>query len=183
MEKQNSKEITFVNCLMEVTSKSNKEFMKYIGENFHPRGSNSLHKIEMNIEMIKSMNVNQQLIVKARAKEFEEDNDLSKYVTPLIALFGSMVTAYGLLTQLFVNKTLGTILLVIIAFAFCFISYKIYQTLTIQRSSAVFFNNLISNIKFEDKPMTKDIVDIKSTKTRKKKNELPNTNEVHHKTL
>lgn len=149
--KSTNENLISIDSLMSVICESNTNFKKFIDENFHPKKLKDLQKIGENIEILKSMNEHQQIIVKARAKEFEEDCDLSKYITPMIALFGFMVAAYRVFSEFIIYKNLAILFNVVLAFGLGYVLMRVYQTLTIQRSSAVFFNNLISNINFDEK--------------------------------
>lgn len=138
-----------IDSLMKVIGERDKNFSKYIYENFHPKKTNNI-QIEENINALKYLNKNQQRIVKARAKEFEENNDLSKYVTPMIAFFVFMVGAYKLLAKLIVYKNLGLYLHATLALVLVMLVFYIFYNQIEHRSSAVYFNNLISNIEFDE---------------------------------
>ncbi|WP_397537860.1 hypothetical protein [Rummeliibacillus pycnus] len=156
---QNTQENTednkiFIINVIEMTKKDDKKLKEFIDGNFIPEksdfGSEAIYK---NIEAIKNMDKNQQLLVKARAKQLEENNDASKYMPAFVAIITAIISIYKLLidysekinpkiTNIIMGiSILGTSILAIIALFLVLNSYK-------RRATGIFFNSLLSNLEF-----------------------------------
>ena len=74
-----SSEDMFVNDLIEMTKRKDREFKKVIDENlFYKNSSMDIETINKNIEALKTMDNIQQLHVTGRADHYKESNDPSK---------------------------------------------------------------------------------------------------------
>jgi hypothetical protein len=135
----------FIYNLIEMTRKSDKEFQKFIDYHLYPKKSPlSLEVINKNIKTLKLMDSNQRLIVKARAKEFAESNDPSKYFPSLLVIFGFIFNLYKLVEK--IDKKLGLVFnVLVISFFAIFSAHLFFKTVKI-RSTAVFFNTLIDTV-------------------------------------
>lgn len=143
----------FISNLIKKAEENDKEFKEFIDENLFPMKSksNSIDVIKTHLHILKAMDSTQQLLVKARAKHFEETNDPSKYFPSLIAMFVVLVPIYTLLNS--VDKEsyyMGIIMLTnIIAFlAFIVFVFKSFLMTIRMRSTAVYFNSLVTNIEY-----------------------------------
>lgn len=141
----------FVNDLIEMTRKDDKDLKTFIDYNLFPRKSSlSFESIKYNIDSLKTMDNTQQVILKARAKEFEESHDPSKYIPSLIAIAGIIGLLYSAIKELAKNSAWSVFLYsIVIAFLIIYIN-RTYEKHIKMRPTAVYFNSLITNIKYEN---------------------------------
>ncbi|WP_339258269.1 hypothetical protein [Lysinibacillus sp. FSL K6-3209] len=155
-EINNSTQSEFISDLVLHISKDDKKLKKFIDENLFPLNSKGKGDITINnnINALKTMDPNQQLLVKGRAKHFEETNDPSKYFPALIAMIAILLPVYALINQLTVDKTLSqTIIIFFNIFLFLgtlLYVARLYFNSVRMRSSAVYFNSLVTNIKYDN---------------------------------
>ncbi|MED3804002.1 hypothetical protein P4562_18935 [Lysinibacillus xylanilyticus] len=104
--------------------------------------------VKNNINSLKKLNENDVLIVKARAKQLEENLDPSKYFPAILGVFGLLMIIFRLpvvgfseLEQNSFSLLIG-ILIGVIAI-FLFLSLVRIQK---KRGKAIYFNSLITNI-------------------------------------
>ncbi|MGE7131180.1 hypothetical protein [Lysinibacillus xylanilyticus] len=104
--------------------------------------------VKNNINSLKKLNENDVLIVKARAKQLEENLDPSKYFPTILGVFGLLMIIFRLplvgfseLEQNSFSLLIG-ILIGVIAI-FLFLSLVRIQK---KRGKAIYFNSLITNI-------------------------------------
>lgn len=141
---------TFIYDLIKVTSESDRKLKKFVNDKLFPQKSFlSVESINQNIEALKNMNENQQLLVKARAKHFEEMNDLTKFFPTLIGLFASLVSIYAFIREI-IPQDIFFIRMAILVYFSLFFYFTIASVFVVQnRSTAVYFNNLITNIEYK----------------------------------
>lgn len=141
----------FIKDLIEASKRSDKEFRIFIDENLFPKKSSlSDEHIKNNIYSLKFMDKNEQLIIQARAKSFEETFDPSKYFPSLLAIFGSAFAIYKALADRSGNIVIFSIYILIMLYVF-FYSSRLFSKAVNARPTAVYFNVLISKIEFESK--------------------------------
>lgn len=142
---------SFTNKSLIKKSRSNEnEFKDFIDLHFFTKNSPlSDEVITNNIEVLKKMDASQQSLIKARAKEFEESNDPSKYFPTILTLFGLIITFYSLLTELTKNSSLIIGANIVVAVILVLYATRIFTNTIGKRSTAVFFNTLINSIDFE----------------------------------
>ncbi|OLS02872.1 hypothetical protein [Tissierella creatinophila] len=147
----------FINDLIEITRKEDKELQGFIEEKLSLEKSTlSIEHINKNIESLRGMNNTQQALVKARARKFEEMNDPSKHLPILLALFGLVISLYNALIELpkllKSESILGVTIVLNIAVIAGLALYAnwLYRHTVKMHPTAVFFDTLINSIKFED---------------------------------
>ncbi|MEK4884888.1 hypothetical protein NST81_09340 [Bacillus sp. FSL W8-0223] len=140
----------FINDLIEITRKNNKELKKFIDYHLFPKKSPlSFEAINNNIKALERMDKTQRSIVKARAKEFEESYDPSKHFPPLFGIFGFLISMYSLLKE--INRMVGIISSIMLIVGITTYSAMVYTKAIQLRSTAVFFNALINSLKYDEK--------------------------------
>lgn len=132
--------------------KSDLEFSNFIDEHlFSKKSKLSDNQIDKNIESLRTMNEVEFIKLKASAKTLEETNDVSKYFPALISLTLMLIAAYGSIAT-FLGKSSVTAenaflwLTILISLILIFLLIRTYKKVSHVRSSAVYFNSLISNI-------------------------------------
>ncbi|WP_042472841.1 hypothetical protein [Bacillus ndiopicus] len=142
----------FVNKLIEMTRKKDNQLKGFIDKKLINSDTETINK---HIDKLKTMDENQQLIVKARAKQFEETNDPSKGFPILLAIIGIILSAYALLRE-FTNNHASIIFLSMLVVAIFAGSTTLYlNNVMKQRSTAIYFNYLVTNIKYENEKIEK----------------------------
>ena len=137
----------FISRLLRMTEKKDKEFKKFIDKNFK---SSKIDDINTNLNALRAMNSNQQLLVKARAKQFEEINDPSKYFPSLLAITGIVIGMYTLIREQSNNSDLFVIIsIIVIAFLGIGVTWLFTKTI-LMRSTAVYFNSIVTNIQYNN---------------------------------
>lgn len=136
----------FIDDLIEMARKKDKELKKFVDENLFPKKSSlSIESINKNIETLKTMNATQQVLVIGRADHFKDSNDPSKFFPVIIALFGLVISLYNILS-LFTDIMIFSIFATVIVIAYLSILlrriFSLYPT-------AIYFHSLVSNIKYE----------------------------------
>ncbi|MFJ3386312.1 hypothetical protein [Lysinibacillus sp. NPDC086135] len=146
-----SQNTTFIHDLIEMTRKDDKDLKAFIDSNLFPKKSSlSFESIKNNIDSLKVMDHTQQVIVKARAKEFEESHDPSKYIPSLIAIVSIIGVLYSAIKELSGNSAWSVFLhSMVIAFLIIYIN-RTYERLIKIRPTAIYFNSLIANIKYDN---------------------------------
>ncbi|MGE8000885.1 hypothetical protein ACQKOF_19855 [Lysinibacillus sp. NPDC093190] len=144
----------FISNLIEVTRKKDKELKKFIDDNLFPRRSSlSIEAINDNINALKKMDKNEQLLVRGRAKHFEESNDPSKYFPILIAIIGIIISLYGMLRDL--SDTFITFIINVLVIVFMVLfTTKLFTNTIEYRSTAIYFNSLITNMQYDENEKT-----------------------------
>lgn len=143
---------TFINDLIETTRKDDEDLKKFIDDNLYPKISKlSIETINKNVSELQKMTVNQQVLVKGRARSFEDSNDPSKFFPSLLAILGIVFSLYALLREV-TNSSWGTVLasILIISF-FAIYATRLFTKTTKRRSTAVFFTALLDSINFKEK--------------------------------
>ncbi|EPZ37802.1 hypothetical protein C289_2090 [Anoxybacillus ayderensis] len=155
----NESDMIFIQNLIEATRKD-KELKKFIDSYlFAKKSSLSLENINRNIKSLKKMDDTQQLIVKARAREFLELNDPSKHLGTLVGFFGMIIGVYKALAEIFkmidfkiVDSSLVFSFLVLIVSLILgtYVGRLLIKNME-TRSTALFFYELISNLNYDMK--------------------------------
>ncbi|OZV96009.1 hypothetical protein DN050_10190 [Heyndrickxia coagulans] len=104
----------------------------------------SLETINNKIKALKLMDATQKSIVKARAKEFEEANDVSKYFPSLLGILAFILSLYAMLEK--INKIVGLITNLLVITFLTLYSIRLFFKFVERRSTAVYFNALIDSI-------------------------------------
>ncbi|MCS1390633.1 hypothetical protein QH639_25220 [Lysinibacillus sp. 1 U-2021] len=142
--------VNFINDLIEMTKKDDKELKRFIDHNLFPKESLlSIDSINSNIDSLRLMNENQQILVKSRAKQFEESNDPTKYFPTLLGIFGLVITLYGILNQV-LNNDIGTLIYATVIGILGIFVANIFRKSIVVRPTAVFFNSLVTNIQYNN---------------------------------
>lgn len=137
----------FIKNLLEVTRKDDDELKKFIDHHLFPERSQlSIDAINKNVNILKGMNCTQQALVKGRARHFEETNDPSKYFPTLFASFALVISLYALLREITKNSWLTVIMNILVISLLTVYTVRMYVKVVKRRSTAVFFNALISSI-------------------------------------
>lgn len=145
----------FISKLIRMTKKKDKEFKKFIDKNLFPlkSNSNSIDYINGNIDALRTMDRNQQILVKARATHFEDMYDLPKYFPILIALMGAIISMYGLVKELSTEMSKDSSLVIFLTIIVTVVLISLVTWLFIisvgMRSTAIYFNSLVTNIKYD----------------------------------
>ncbi|MGG3998808.1 hypothetical protein [Anoxybacillus kestanbolensis] len=150
----NESDMIFIQNLIEATRKDEalKKFIDYYL--FAKKSPLSLENINRNIKSLKKMDDTQQLIVKARAREFLELNDPSKHLSILIGFFGMVIGAYKALGEIFKMagfKIVDSFLVIIVSLILGTYSARLLIKNMRTRSTALFFYELISNLNYDMK--------------------------------
>ncbi|QDZ98964.1 hypothetical protein D0439_10110 [Lysinibacillus fusiformis] len=137
----------FISRLLRMTKKKDKAFKKFIDKNFK---SNEIDDLNSNLNALRAMNSNQQLLVKARAKQFEEINDPSKYFPSLLAIAGIVIGMYTLIREQANNSDLFVFIsIIVIAILGIGVTWLFTKTV-LMRSTAIYFNSIVTNIQYNN---------------------------------
>lgn len=142
---------TFIYDLIEMTRKDDKELKAFIDSNLFPKKSSlSFESIKCNVDSLKGMDSTQQVILKARAKEFEESHDPSKYLPSLFAIVGIIGLLYSAIKELAGNSAWSIVIYAMVIGFLVIYTNRAYNKFIIIRPTAIYFNYLIANIKYDN---------------------------------
>lgn len=164
----------FINNLLEASRKKDKEFTLFIDENLNIRSSkDNIIAIQNRIDQMKKMTESEQTVIKARAKELEDGSDVSKYLPALLTIFALIISAYTILSEFKAEDGFIKALQVFVTIGLAALAFKIYTSLVKVRSTAVYFNGLLSSTAFENETISKkSLSTYSSNKNDKKGDEL-----------
>lgn len=135
-----------INKLIELTRKKDKILKKYIDYYLNPKTSKlNIDEINKNIDELKKLNENQLLLIQSTSKKIKDANDPSKYFPGLIAIIGLILSLYTLLGEEY------EIILFIVTFVLTMLAIGKFFKMAKIRTTMVFFNTLIDNMKTKNK--------------------------------
>jgi len=147
---QGDNSVNIINELIEHSRRRDKELCSFIDEYLYPKNSKlSIATIENNINSLKKMTESQRIIVQSRAKGLEDSNDIAKYMPSLLVIIGLIISAYTTLATLF-SSEIKVLLPLMATIIFAAMTFRIYVSLMKNRSTAVYFNNLINSLEYDN---------------------------------
>lgn len=136
--------------------KKDKEFYEFGRENFYLNASDNeieINELNTKVDSLKKLTVQEKRLAKARLKQFEEDNDLSKTLPSTIAIIAAILVFIRMLILFDSNLVTQVIFLAFAGVGVLIISASVsLYTGRNYRRLGVYLNSLLAeNLKYESK--------------------------------
>lgn len=140
-----------IHNLIEMTRRKDEELKAYIDHHLFPKKSKqSINVINENINSLVEMDMTQQVLIKSRAKSFEESNDPSKYFPSFLTILGFIILLYAVLRDFTDNNDAVVFLSIVVISMLIIVPTRLYMKTVKIRTTAVFFNTLINSIVYKN---------------------------------
>lgn len=146
----------FKQDFMKVVRSKDKKLFKFGKEHFYLNTEDSQKEFDdfnENVDSLKELTVEEKRLAKARLKQFEEDNDISKTLPSSIAIIAALLIFIRFIVSFEFNGPWASILIVIVAISLLIISVSttLYRGRNYRRL-AIYLNSLLEeNLKYEQK--------------------------------
>lgn len=128
------------------------KFIEFINVKFIPNKSEKeIIEIKENIKALELLDKEEEIILKSRMHQLVEDYDPSKYFPTVLLIFGLLISAYKLLSEIFPDSSfiMGVLLIISLIIPFyIMLSFKKFIEI---RNTVIYFNKLINEIEYNVK--------------------------------
>ena len=128
------------------------KFVEFINVNYIPNKSEKeMIEIKENIQALKLLDKEEEILLKARMHQLVEDYDPSKYFPTAILIFGMIISAYKLLPEIFPESNFVKGVLLIISLVIPLYITMSFKNFITTRNAVIYFNHLVNEIEYNVK--------------------------------